>query len=227
MRDELHNCIYLTAAEFVLLAGSAGLAEIDSIFREPLTDIPDEALRRALADLCSRGLLRVEDEPQSLQGVPGQSLASSGPYFQADPEISQIFRVIRGAVLTAIFFAPGEETPDCLAYVGEETAVLQVSRTDKNAVRIFTMDLAGFSGWLQEEGLLQTGADPAKVLEQLKAAAGVGSDPENTAGEWLDAAWMADEKKHAAVPCLLVRTAADGDILMWTVDRMQNGGDYR
>ena len=159
MSDNLHDCIYLSGPEFILLSTGAGLQQIDGLFRKPIEDLSDEVMAGALASLCSRGLMTAGEQ-------------DGKAFFQADRSLSDIFGGIRKADPTALFFEPGEETPKLLAYISDRTVAAQVSGADENAVRLFTMTFEEFVSWLKEEEFLPEQTQPGAFREEMKQAAG-------------------------------------------------------
>ena len=77
--EGLHNCIYLTPTEFLLLCSAAGIDRVDGIFREAVEEVSDEMLTQAFYSLVNRGLLRVESRADGEVLMSGTQLLSQPP----------------------------------------------------------------------------------------------------------------------------------------------------
>ena len=158
MSKKLHDCIYLTAAEFTLLSASSGLGRIFGLFNREVESFSEEAFCEAMVSLYARGLLQTAQQAEEKA-------------FQADERISRLFGDIRKTNLVAVFFRPDREAPDLLGYIADTTVAVQISPADRNTVRLFSMPFEDFFDWLKEERYLPENIGPAVFMKELEAAA--------------------------------------------------------
>ena len=143
----LHDCIYLSTDEFLVLAAGGGLTRIRAIFRGEAS-VPDgNETYRALFNLCGRGLMTVEEE----QGER---------FFRPTEQVRQIFTAVRAASRSVMYTRTlrdeeGQREQRMMAYEGETTAVVQFSDHDENALRLFALPGTEFRKWVQEEGYIR------------------------------------------------------------------------
>ena len=143
----LHDCIYLSTDEFMVLAAGGGLTRIRAIFRGEAS-VPDgNETYRALFSLCGRGLMTVEEE----QGER---------FFRPTEQVRQIFTAVRAATRSVMYtrtlrVEEGQREQRMMAYEGGTTAVVQFSDHDENALRLFALPGTEFRKWVQEEGYIR------------------------------------------------------------------------
>ena len=155
---ELHNCVYLSAEEFIFLASGAGMEELTCVLRKPMKEMTDEILHQTLFSLCSRGVIRVERD-------------SDESYFQVEEPVRSMFQTMLAGSRRVIAYRGSAKEPAFWGYLGDSCVILQVSDHDENALRLFSMDVEDLNIWLIQENYVPAGGSVQKLLagsEEMK-----------------------------------------------------------
>ena len=152
MESGLHNCIYLTQDEFLVLVSSTGMIEIEGLFRTDPGRITQNRAVEAVFSLCEKGLLQIISDRKE-------------EYFQPKPELGEIISRIREAKERLAYYKEEIDRPQVFVYLGEQAVVTELSTTEEDSIRLFTASKEELQEWLSQEGYT-TGQAQKKAPKQ-------------------------------------------------------------
>ncbi len=137
--SELHDCVYLTAEEFIFLVSGTGIENVSFILSRPVADLTEEMIHTCFFSLCSKGVMSILEDKS----------------FQVEEPVRSMLQIIKDAPVRIIAYRGESETPVCCGYMGASAVILEISENDDNTLRLFMMDAAQMEQWLRKEGFFK------------------------------------------------------------------------